>query len=169
MIENSYQQYQRYAFIGKPEGAPGPYCIHFGTEWDLDADCVPFPRQISAAASATQRRQRFQLMEKCAARLHRENQKFSHVVVCRVVRRVEPPARKTVQLGVARDTEFSMLYSPGKKPGQIKNRMRSMGLESTLQIVNDLGRGLVEQLGYLFGPPLCAKRGFGATTGFFSQ
>jgi hypothetical protein len=48
MIENSYQQYQRYAFIGKPEGAPGPYCIHFGTEWDPEAKHKPEQRRADA-------------------------------------------------------------------------------------------------------------------------
>ena len=41
VIEDAYQSYQRFAFIGKPAGAPGPYFIDFGNECDaeLDARC----------------------------------------------------------------------------------------------------------------------------------
>jgi len=44
LIEAAYQEYQRYVFIGTPQGARGPYCIHFGTAWHKDAGHGPQQR-----------------------------------------------------------------------------------------------------------------------------
>ena len=44
-LENAYLAYQRFVFIGQPPGAPGPYCIHFGSQWHRDAPHKPEQRR----------------------------------------------------------------------------------------------------------------------------
>jgi hypothetical protein len=45
IIEAAYLAYQRFVFLGQPPGAPGPYAIHFGTEWRSDATHGPEQRR----------------------------------------------------------------------------------------------------------------------------
>jgi hypothetical protein len=45
IIEAAYLAYQRFVFLGQPQGAPGPYAIHFGTEWRSDATHGPEQRR----------------------------------------------------------------------------------------------------------------------------
>ena len=45
IIEAAYLAYQRFVFLGQPEGAPGPYAIHFGTEWHREATHGPEQRR----------------------------------------------------------------------------------------------------------------------------
>lgn len=45
VIEDAYQGYQRFAFIGTPAGAPGPYLIDFGNECDRKLDHSPLQRR----------------------------------------------------------------------------------------------------------------------------
>ena len=42
------QGYQRFAFIGKPEGAPGPYFVDFGNECDPDIEYGPQQRRADS-------------------------------------------------------------------------------------------------------------------------
>lgn len=49
LIEKAYMQYQRFVFIGAPAGAPAPYAIHFGKEWNPDkSDKNPEQRRADA-------------------------------------------------------------------------------------------------------------------------
>ena len=45
IIEAAYIACQRFVFLGQPPGAPGPYAIHFGTEWRSDATHGPEQRR----------------------------------------------------------------------------------------------------------------------------
>ena len=45
IIEAAYLACQRFVFLGKPHLAPGPYAIHFGTEWHPEATHGPEQRR----------------------------------------------------------------------------------------------------------------------------
>jgi len=59
IIESAYLDYQRFAFIGRPEGAPGPYFIDFGSEcedttWGWPRTCGHGPQQRRADSDQKQ-------------------------------------------------------------------------------------------------------------------
>jgi len=56
LIEEAYLQYQRFVFIGQPSGAPGPYAIHFGREWDESVKVTPQEGHTPCVLKPEQRR-----------------------------------------------------------------------------------------------------------------
>jgi hypothetical protein len=56
VAEDAYQAYQRFAFVGRPEGAPGPYFIDFGSECDPKLDCLPEQRRADGDKGQAWRR-----------------------------------------------------------------------------------------------------------------
>ena len=56
VIEDAYQSYQRFAFIGKPAGAPGPYFIDFGNECDAELEHRPEQRRADSDKEQAWRR-----------------------------------------------------------------------------------------------------------------
>jgi len=56
LIEAAYQQGKPRVFIGTPQGAPGPYCIHFGTACNKDAGHGPQQRRADGEKAGWQQR-----------------------------------------------------------------------------------------------------------------
>lgn len=56
IIEGAYQAYQCYAFLGQPEGAPGPYIVDFGSEFDPGRENHPEQRRADADKEQAWRR-----------------------------------------------------------------------------------------------------------------
>ena len=56
VIEDAYQSYQRFGFIGKPADAPGPYFIDFGNECDAELEHRPEQRRADSDKEQAWRR-----------------------------------------------------------------------------------------------------------------